>query len=132
MRVIIEEYGKIILMIIIGSFVLGILVAGIRICYQYTYPDIDIASGINTEYVAVEPIIIAERIEIEKCDDGCEIDFSNYIKAYEDSSMEQEIGITVIGGDDIDISEVGFYQIVCTATNENGYSFSKRIPVLIY
>ena len=55
-----------------------------------------------------------------------------YIKAYEDSRRIVTVPITITGEESINVTVQGIYQIICQATNSEGHSFSKRIPVLVY
>lgn len=132
MNVIIKEYGKIIVYIIVGTLALGILIAGVRNWYKITFPNIDIENGIALQNHVTEPVIVAEKIEIEKEEINREIDFRQYIKAYENSDLETVIEADIIGSEEVDITISGLYQIICTATNSEGNSFSKRISVLVY
>ncbi|MFI3173046.1 MAG: hypothetical protein R3Y58_11870 [Eubacteriales bacterium] len=132
MKAIIEEYGKILMCTIIGLTVLGILITGIKSWYSTSYPGITQESGLDVAINILEPVIIVEPIEIELEEMYTEIDYTKFVTAYADSSLIEEIEVTVIGADEIDTVQKGIYQIIYEATNSNGYSFVKRVPVLIY
>ncbi len=132
MKKLLEEYGKILVGIIIGGSVLGLVVTGIQSWYNSTYPEIKNEEGIRVETLAEEPILIVENLEIERQDVATEINFSEYILAYEDSSKAVQLEVDITGGNKVDITEKGMYQIVCSVTNSQNLSFTKRVPVLIY
>lgn len=132
MKVILIEYGRLLMYVLVGITVFGIVVAGVQWWYSQSYPELDSYQGISIEVTEQEPIIIGESIEIPQKEIEGEIDFTEYIWAYEDSDKEVELEVEVIGGDKVDITTEGIYQILCRTTNSAGYSFTKRIPVLIY
>lgn len=132
MSILLKEYGKIILYVIVGSVVLGLVVTGVQNWYELSYPDIESVTGISVEYEIDEPVILAENIEIEKKETEEAIDFTEYVIAYNDSSLMTPISIEIIGEENVDVMTQGIYQIICTATNESGNSFSKRVLVLVY
>lgn len=132
MKKVLEEYGKILSGVIIGISVMGIVVTGIQNWYNESYPEIKNEEGIVVENSEEEPIIIVGNLEIERQDIKNEIDFSEYILAYEDSSKKIPLEVDIIGGEKVDITEKGIYQIVCSVTNSQDLSFTKRVPVLIY
>lgn len=132
MKVLLEEYGKLILYAVLGAVVLKIVFVGIGTWYESTYPTIDSYNGILVESSINEPIIVCDNIEIKKKIVHEDIDFTNYIKAYSNSSMEEELEIVINGEDTVDVTSCGIYQIVCSATNSSGYTFSKIVPILVY
>ncbi len=136
MKVILIEYGRLLMYALIGIAVFGIVVTGVQWWYSQSYPDLDSYQGISVEFTEQfaeqEPIIIGSSIEIPQQEIEREIDFAEYIWAYEDSDKAVELEVEIIGGDKVDITTEGIYQILCRATNSAGYSFTKRIPVLIY
>lgn len=132
MRVLIEEYGRIILMVIVGSIAVGSVFLAIGTLFQNIYPSLEMNHGIEINNVAEEPVIIADNIEIEQREEMADIDYSDYMLAYNDSSMSALADVEIMGAEDVDVMTRGIYQIICIAKNSEGYSFSKRIPVLIY
>lgn len=132
MKKILEEYGKIIIGVLIGTSVIGIIMVGIQNWYSSSYPEVKNEEGIIVEISTEEPIIIVGNLEIESQDVEQEIDFSEYILAYEDSSRAVQLEVDITGAEKVNITEKGMYQIVCSVTNSQNLSFTKRVPVLIY
>lgn len=132
MKTILEEYGKLLIVVIVGMIVLGSVVTGICIWYQMSFPDIESYDGIVVSNTAKEPVMIVEDIEIEKMDEITVVDYASYVTAYEDSNQAVVIPVEIMGEENVDVTSKGIYQIICSATNSTGHSYSRRVPVLIY
>lgn len=133
MKTAIEEYGKMIVYVVIGILVLGIVYTGIPTWYTNTYPTLVSTRMISTTETGLEPVImVTELIEIPQKETDETVDISSYVMAYEDSRMETTIAITTFGLEEVDVTKKGTYQVICLATNSKGYSFSKRVPILVY
>ncbi len=132
MKKIIEEYGKILSYVIVGIVVLGSVITGIQSWYENTYPELELYEGIYAVDTSDEPVLLVENIEINSQDEWKEIDFTQYVTAYENGSKAVELSVDIFGTDEVDITQKGIYQIICSVTNDAGLSFTKRVPVLIY
>lgn len=132
MRILIDEYGKIILSVIVGSVILGIVVVGIRVWYQDYYPSLQQDSGVVLISSEDTPVLLVDKIEIEVKDTREEVDFASYAQAYDDITLEMVIPVEVYGVETVDVTTQGIYQLTYVATSSVGSVFSKNVPVLIY
>ena len=147
MRAFIQEYGRTILVAIIGSLSIGI-------CYFYLTSHIFRIHEDTAEQTTVsasgEPIIVApDVIKIavgDKLYDALghssernskayqEIyeRYLDFVVAYESSTEEIScLRLTVAGIEQINVDKPGRYQVVYRAENENGRSFTKTVPVIV-
>ncbi|MFI3208296.1 MAG: hypothetical protein R3Y40_04105 [Eubacteriales bacterium] len=132
MKVILEEYGKILIYSLVGVVVIGVVIVGIRSWYEASYPSLEQNSGISVDVVTEYPVLLVDEIEICMDDIEGNVDFSEYAIAYENNKLEVEIPVTIIGTELVDLETKGMYQIVFQVTGSEGKTFHKNIPVLIY
>ena len=131
MRILVEEYGKVIVAGVISMMCIGVFIASLFDNYKENYPAL-IQGGASLENeIRGEPMIVAKPIEIECGSTDTNVDYTKYAVAYSDSSMK-EVTPIIIRGNNVNVEKQGIYQVIFSAQNREGQVFSKRVPVLIY
>lgn len=132
MKILLEEYGKVILYFIVGIAVLGSIIGGIRWWYQSYYPSLQQSSAITVTVTEEQPILVVDNIEIPVQESMSEIDYGSYAIAYEEHNQEAYLDVEVYGTDKVDVTTQGIYELIYVTTSSTGQTFSKKISVLIY
>ena len=132
MKVLVEEYGKLLLYIIIGSALIVAIVTGIGSWYNASFSFFG-KTSLNESKVEHEiPVLLVEPIEIKQQEVAKEIDFRKYALAYENNSCTDRIIPEVYGVDGVDLTKQGLYEVVFKVRNKDNESFTKKVPVLVY
>ena len=147
MKTFMQEYGRTMLVAIIGSISLGI-------CYMYLTGTVFRVQEDTTEPVPItsgsKPVIVAPQIiRIDVGDtkydaslylsaaeeEGYQEVYRNYlalVHAYENSAEETVCSnVSVAGIEQINVSRPGRYQLIYRAENRMGSSFSKSVEVIV-
>lgn len=132
MKTIIEEYGRIILYASVGAVIIGVIIVGIRLWYQNSYPGLEQDSSIGFYSTAESPILLVDKIEIDFDMISGEIDYESYAIGYMKSDDQIDVVIEVIGTEFVDLEAKGLYQVIFQVISSNGETFTKYVPVLIY
>ncbi len=134
MKILIEEYGRVVIYFIVGITVLGLVATGIGVWYQNHYPSLEQESGFELiEFSSLEtPILLVDNIEIERMEENQAIDFATYATSYIDGSPEEVLEVVVYGTELVDVTVQGLYQLIYVVTSSSGEVFSKEVAVLIY
>ncbi len=132
MKILIEEYGGAILAVIIGSMIMGMgtyfLTGTLNLGYYDAGKEIPNASNMKIQH----PVIIAPNsVRVQKGDKLFEP--KQYITAYEDETRQKNCENLIINGmDDLDINQVGSYQLIVVATNQRNHTSTKKINILVF
>ncbi len=133
MKVIVEEYGKLLLYILIGSALIVTVVIGIGSWYCTSFSFLG-QTSVNTSKTIVDtmPVLLVEPIEIRQKQTNEVIDFTQYAQAYQDSTCVEKITPEVYGAANVELNKKGLYEIIFKVKNRNNESFVKKVPVLVY
>ncbi len=132
MKIFIEEYGRLMISILIGMGVIVLLVSGLSMWYKKAYTRGNQQYDSIDVYEVNEPVMLVDNIQIERQEENKKLDYTKYVHAYNDSSKEIELTPQVWGSDSVDITKQGMYKLIFMATNTSGHSFMKEVPVLVY
>ena len=149
MRAFLQEYGRSLLAVIVGSLSIGMSIFFLtkQICVNLN----DGQKSVEHMSAAKErPVILAPRVvKIDKGDnrfdaktyaDKKESDeykqvYQFYLKkvqAYENSERDTECGnLSVVGLEQIDVMQVGRYCLIYKAENHGGHTFAKNVNVFV-
>lgn len=132
MKGIVEEYGKIIIMVIITTILFTGIFFGINIWYQSAFPGLSQGNVSAIQTISSGPVLFVDVVEFKKGTNISSATFSSVAKGYSDSTLRTEVEVEVIGIQGIDTSTCGVYQCILAVEDYQGQRFHKVVPVLIY
>lgn len=132
MKLLIGEYGRTILAMIVGGMIIGMGTYFFTGTLNFGYYDAgkEIPNVANTKTQC--PIIIAPNcVRVQKGDSLFEP--KQYVTVYEDGFREKNCENVVIKGiDDLNINQVGNYQLMVVATNQRNHTSIEEMSVLVF
>lgn len=149
MRAFLQEYGRSIFAVIVGSFSIGMSVFFLTKQLQ-----VNLYGGqknmVQTSAANERPVILAPKvIKIDKGDDRYDAGahagdkesdayrrvyqlYLEQVKAYENSEQKDRChSLSVAGLDQIDVEKVGRYRLIYKAENYGGHTFVKKVNVIV-
>lgn len=132
MKGLVEEYGRIIIMVIIATVMFTGVLMGISLWYQDAFPELSQGNLSTVRTESLGPVLLVEPIEYKKGTNLTENMIKAEAKGYKDASLTSEAEITVVGLDGVDINSQGLYQIMLMVVDDFGQRFHKLVPILIY
>lgn len=149
MRVFLQEYGRSLLAVIVGSLSIGMSMFFLtkQICVNLNDGQESVA---HVSAAEDKPVILAPRVvKIDKGDsrydaktyaDNKESDeykqvyqfYLKEVRAYENSERNTECeNLSVVGLEQIDVMQVGRYCLIYKAENYGGHTFVKNVNVIV-
>lgn len=132
MKILIGEYGRAILAMIVGGMVIGMgtffLTGTLNLGYYDAGKEIP-----NTSNTQIQrPVIIAPNcVRVQKGNQLFEP--KQYVTVYEDETREKDCDNVIIKGlDDLDINQVGNYQLIIVATNQRNHTSIEEMNILVF
>lgn len=132
MKGLIEEYGGVIVLVIVVGFVLVGVYTGINLWFTQVFPDLSIENLESVSKESTGPVLLIEPIEIKSGTIITQELCIENAKAYNDSDLSQEVEIKVTGIEGVDTQICGLYQLLFTVEDTQGQLFRKVVPILIY
>lgn len=132
MKAIIEEYGSIILVVILTTVVMTGSFQGIKIWYEDVMPVLE-GNKIDLEVrEESDLILISKALEFEVGTQVTAADIQTEIKAYTNTTMAEELEVRVFGLTVLDNSKPGVQYLMYSAEGAEGEHISRRGLVLFY
>lgn len=132
MKGLIEEYGRIIIMVIIGTIVFAGVLVGINIWYQEAFPTLSQGNVSEVQEVSSGPVLLVEPLEYKKGTTLTSTILKREAKGYTDGSLNTEVAVEVLGMAGVNTAVQGIYQVMFIVEDYHEQRFHKLIPVLIY
>lgn len=132
MKGLVEEYGRIIIMVIIATIVFGGVFVGINIWYQDAFPKLSQGNVSVVQGVSSGPVLLVEPLEYKMGTVLTEDILKSEAKGYTDGNLSAEVPVEVLGMQGVDTGRKGIYQIMFIVEDYHEQRFHKLVPVLIY
>lgn len=132
MKGLVEEYGRIIILVIVVTTIFTGVFTGLNFWYQDVFPELSQGNLSSVRSESLGPVLIVEPLEYKQGTVLTEELIKLEARGYQDATLNSTAEVRVIGINSIDANTQGLYQIMLMVVDDYQQRFHKMVPVLIY
>lgn len=132
MKGLVEEYGGIVILVVVSITIMLTTYTGVSAWFEEVFPELGTGGEELRAQDVSEPVLIVVPIEFEVGSEVTEESVRTEIKAYRDSSLSEELLVTVNGLGQLDSSIQGVQYLLYSVQGDTGAPISRKGIVLFY